>query len=1784
MNIYRKGSEEKEVVATLKKFEYSGTAMGERKITASLESPVMIDFMVGDYVIYTIDNRQDVFVLDAIPNIKKVSSARSIGNAFQYNLTFLSLQYELTTVQMRDIVNGDNKIYTGKPDFTFYGNAEDLCSRIEANLNVRFPSLWSFDLSESAKNTDYYEITFSGENCFEALSNLNNKETFNLKFRIEGRVIKVGYESNIVSLSNGTPFFLKYGKSSHKPIEDGGGLYTIERVPDNQGIITRLRAYGGTQNVNLFYNKDDEGKYRYSTNIMLPDYNINGKDYIDADQETIDYYGIREGSVIFEDIYPTIKEVKMGDFPKDIVSIEVFFENGATYLRLYKYTENGKEDFYATTNILVTVRNQSTKKAVVRIYINTNMTLCVDKDDNAIKFEYKDDFFFTDVRIESTDLHSDDGIYYVPYCYSPPSNVGVSEDDRIDEIVAFSQPENPAKDDTFEIYIRDLGFNIGRTLDYDVDTIANVWHLNGTSITFNSGLLGGNTFELAAYDGRASVEKLDVNDTYYNLGARYVIRLKYIEDEETKYILPNETITAKGGDSFVITGLDMPLLYHYWAENRLLEKAQEYLDENCKLRQRYNVEFDNQKLAMHPTIAMQLCEGNSVSIVDEDFQTKRLEENNLIEVGEGKLGGLGEIDVFGRFDTMPDSAIAGETVICHLDKGDYSLLAKSIRTDVPIELYIKQNGIKTTIDTIQNEDGYSKTINVPELSEFSKSFGQKDNAINSWVGKSTNKVKTENSEIIVYDEGGVGVEFHNVEERESRYRYITHRGENQRGTILTRKFATIFTECKKFCDQHINESTTISDDNGFLVWCELTVEGVLPRKLRKVDENGNDVGSVKFEVAMSYVGSNGSHHLSYATLHKENDAGRYRCILNPTLKKGAVIDLYLCIGTCNHEELISEEDKFINPSFVFDGYVFKYNGNQKEKITPTITIREKAALCISNNSNSQSDIKIEDAVLIEGVHNYETSMSATVLEIEQCNIKVECADDFSPNADKKTFSATLSNRSFYSGLQKVLSDIKNNTNNIKDSQKDIASLVQTSRKTQKNLDVLEKNIFAPDGSVQNTFVSTMMSQVGADSMNYFLELTRISVNGEMNNVSYNEDTDTIEFGNDILHHYEYKCGEDFGNWSIEQPATFDLKNGGGIEIGDTKIEWSADPDGEKVFFVAICCNKNKLDEALWIISDKTDILKVENESLPNHYIFNYAIISAMKKNEDGTIIEPRSITETRGKSYAYGDNIITGIISSMNGMTWINLVDGTFNFGDKLILDENGNLINNGMILSNRIEVKDGDKTIAGMNGILDQEDKLGSPAFWAGGTYDEATKDKTNMMINHKGLGRIGVLRYFADWVLVKTKGFLNTVLSAVGIDETKRGIGTTETKAIVENSFTRGGVLVKDNFSINTTANANNQCFIYYNDIIYLDMLEAQQDDCAIWMSDPVKKVALYLGGFSLKIGQIANGLNSYLLKYTVQFEIFFNNGFKNTRIGTIPYSKVTTLIETSKKPTYLQNQDIDVTHELYKAVTGGWEPTSWSGFQFSGKEGDRDSFFFVKKGYEFKIGIRPTIRYTAVGFSGISLVYNNAQFRFTFEGDIYYKEMMKTSIIANDGLSIEIGSTSNFSIKENTNDTSGEMPSLEMSFVGKVRQGGTTFRSGKLQSLPNGVLYLSDDSVNGFYLNSAIDNYLKYVSIPFGFFYSKNALYENATVVTNPTIYGNHKPIGTFYEILKTNLVSSKTNYTVAAINGYPEGTWDLEQGSGSVYGIAWHQNETYIYISNSFVTLSEGKYAGYSFLIY
>ena len=136
-----------------------------------------------------------------------------------------------------------------------------------------------------------------------ALELFNSK--FGANFVICGRTITIGTAG--IAVGN----IFKYGR--------GNGLYEIQRTAEaDQQIITRLRAYGSTQNMpNRYYNKLANSSLTNFLpnnmaveNLMLPSFPKTTLDpYIDS--KNITALGIREGSVYFdgtgdlEEIYPS---------------------------------------------------------------------------------------------------------------------------------------------------------------------------------------------------------------------------------------------------------------------------------------------------------------------------------------------------------------------------------------------------------------------------------------------------------------------------------------------------------------------------------------------------------------------------------------------------------------------------------------------------------------------------------------------------------------------------------------------------------------------------------------------------------------------------------------------------------------------------------------------------------------------------------------------------------------------------------------------------------------------------------------------------------------------------------------------------------------------------------------------------------------------------------------------------------------------------------------------------------------------------------------------------------------------------------------------------------------------------------------------------------------------------------------------------------------------------------------------------------------------------------------
>lgn len=283
MKIYSKGGK---LLVEVNNTSYSGAFMGERFVSCTVKSAEPVQFLPGDYI----DYRGERFVLDYTPTDKKTSSVGSVGDAFQYDLKFVSLKHELEKCLFLDVVLNDNQIhYTGLSDVQVFGDAKVLADRILANLNRLYKGedQWKIQVLQE---TDSQNISLSDSNCWDAVALF--KSLFDLNFTVYGREIKVG------TVGKKVEHIFQYGS--------GKGLTEIVRTAvTEEAVITRLKAFGGNRNLPRDYNKKGlVPESQYLPNLMLPGYSETLIDYIDSNNISI--YGVREAVFKDEDIYPSI--------------------------------------------------------------------------------------------------------------------------------------------------------------------------------------------------------------------------------------------------------------------------------------------------------------------------------------------------------------------------------------------------------------------------------------------------------------------------------------------------------------------------------------------------------------------------------------------------------------------------------------------------------------------------------------------------------------------------------------------------------------------------------------------------------------------------------------------------------------------------------------------------------------------------------------------------------------------------------------------------------------------------------------------------------------------------------------------------------------------------------------------------------------------------------------------------------------------------------------------------------------------------------------------------------------------------------------------------------------------------------------------------------------------------------------------------------------------------------------------------------------------------------------
>lgn len=294
---------------TIKELEYNGSFMGERTISCSFESPVVINFAIGDYLTY----RGEVFYLYYTPSQTKSASSGSAQDAFEYDLVFNTVDVELQNCQLLDYVPyGNDYHYQPSPSFSFVGTAKTFAERIQANMNRDYPG-WTIDVYEGVE-TEEAEIQIDNTSCWNALVMINKE--FGLNFLVTKRRVRIGYPEDSLNHT----FY--YGKDN--------GLYQITRnVNADEAIVTRLYAYGGERNIPSDYNKR-ESDFSGKRNLMLPGYLETGKSYIES--KNISAYGVREYTQLFEDIYPSIAGVELPGIGRidELVSAEQITEETET--------------------------------------------------------------------------------------------------------------------------------------------------------------------------------------------------------------------------------------------------------------------------------------------------------------------------------------------------------------------------------------------------------------------------------------------------------------------------------------------------------------------------------------------------------------------------------------------------------------------------------------------------------------------------------------------------------------------------------------------------------------------------------------------------------------------------------------------------------------------------------------------------------------------------------------------------------------------------------------------------------------------------------------------------------------------------------------------------------------------------------------------------------------------------------------------------------------------------------------------------------------------------------------------------------------------------------------------------------------------------------------------------------------------------------------------------------------------------------------------------------------
>lgn len=1462
-------------IAHIGEWTYVGKNMGERRITATVNSPVTIDFLIDDFIEIEIGHGVDMrvfgleqenysikerFYIYSIPSVKKIASPGSAGNAFEYTLTFEPRQRELAHVMMRDTLEfeqSSNYLYSGFGDFVFYGGAKTMAMRIDnvlrkylddrraddADFDSSFTEgdtyngYWNImcsDAVDETKNTllEKFQYTFSNNNVMEALMMLTKEDNVNTNFFVIGRNIFIGYKMNIVkALDNDknvtdNPYIFQYGKTSHyKPGYGKGGLFSITKTINDNVPVNKLYVYGGNRNLNRFYCADRIKTGRYVDKLMLPSFSEDGRtDYI-LSQRGIKKYGVHEGVKTFENIYPSLRYINhetlegikyvikiMGSGAEDDPDVDGFSTitddgNNAPLARIQCYrveetinTEGKKINTLVKSwpdrpiAVFIHALNVDSKRVMCVLYTSESEQLQhdpkmpTDKNGNSIvgscfcvhdngfpnlhdieltnrtdwfeninntsksddevreivlnQINYTDTFWVSDVYyFESYDQTNFSRNGVSAYCYARYPKTDYSAVNsviavgRIKDVDTWMSVNTENMQSEFDLYIGDIGFKINEQTPFG----DNVWLIDGTfTISILDGKLGGTEFDVSCKNGSEIDENVvpayktdgsynelfvegaddkDIAQAALAKGAMWRIRCKRDESKFDSYgiVLPTKNLNLSEGDQFIFLNIHMPDIYIEAAENKMYNEAIKYLNENDHDDVQYAVESDKIRMQQLPELALQLREGMRVRLKDDDiYISTDNEEQTLVDASA--TGTVREM-VFepttldSYYPVSNNSETNGRSIVIMDDTKDSSgnRIYKTGTAYIPYEsreitdLVLTYESYYTVVFKQYTYKGRVKLniISQHAVADRSNYFGNGNTALCTQLRF---VFDVENSFTIIESETGKITKDNVYQFGYNKEIYVDF---GYPFGVLTENAIDTLVDCV--------ENHVVSDFSGD--------EVIVYDRKTSIQFRGSKYYTVQVELPKNGEGG-----------EAEGTPGglRYADTISYLKYKFAIVSNSNKAYIPECEETIL----FANDAIVRKMYRFllpdNFNDYQSNYIGFYVT---------RDGVNSFAQFKVMSVVEsnTDGAGNM---LPYVDLTIDQLTIKyISSSDNRIRKEDENEYvyreiQMTLKEQKVASSWATLRNDVRNAQVVAEQANAVSGNSAIEARRRFSDLRTLRESIFDPDGKCKDTFLQTMMMQVGADSMNYSLDNTYVHTDS-MNNIvigDHNDDSQFgIQIGADVLHHYVFTDGSQGGKWAISR-------------MDSMKII-----DMDAVNYIYLKCEKNG-SNGEWHISES----QLSADSGGDYYYFHYGIVYDMG---DGV-----RIIETRGNAYMYGDNIICGRISTIDGGSYFDLNRNVLKLGDGLeykngVLNVGSSLKSDkiGMIITNVLKLLESGVNKAGLSGV--ENDGV---LLWAGGTYEEAKTASGSesyesqegkpiaVLLKPDGTGKIGIFRINEDTISV--------------------------------------------------------------------------------------------------------------------------------------------------------------------------------------------------------------------------------------------------------------------------------------------------------------------------------------------------------------------------------------------------------------------------------------------------